>query len=349
MRTPTTLRPGRLGMVDAICFSAKIHDPDQIDDLATLSSAALAAYVWDPRLNPPQEPPLPFNPLGELFSNYGVFEAIAYATGLQVCEVNNLSAQDWRALVQFELDEDRPVLTLGLHGPLRPTLILSSANDRRLTTMTIQRAGADATETVTINRKESPQGTSEDFEHWMVFVREGERAEWAPSIGRLRIDMLRWFVRHSALAKEFFHETRANYAPGQSAITTMGRLLTDELPQLLGEDAPPRAELAAYLDDHLTQLRLGRATASRALVRWAAELDRHPDVACTDLDAARAALLDASAQWAATAALLDTLPPVHTVTLDTLHQLAHTWRLIAPCEQAAQQAVTRALLHLPPP
>jgi hypothetical protein len=334
-------------MVDAICFSAGIDDPAQIDDLATLSSAALAAYVWDPRLNPPQEPALPFNASGELFSNYGVLEAVAYATGLQVCEVNKLSAQDWRALVQFELDERRPVLTLGLHGPLRPTLILSSATERRATTLSIHRAGAAAPETVTLNRKESPQGTSEDFEHWLVFVRAGERAAWAPSIGRLRVDMLRWFVRHGALAKEFFHETRANYVPGLAAISAMARLLSDELPQLLSRDAPPRAELAAYLDDHSEQLRLGRATASRAVARWAAELGSHADVACADLDATRAALREASAQWAATAALLDTLPRADTVTLELLSQRAHTWRLIASCEQAAHQAITRALTHLP--
>jgi hypothetical protein len=335
-------------MVDAVCFIAGLSDPHTLDDLATLSSAALAAYVWDPTLNPPTEPPCPFDASGELFSNYGVFEAIGYATGLQVCEVNNLTPQDWRALVMFELSEDRPVLTMGLHGPLEPTLILDAKLERRVMTLTVLRAGQTDTEQVTLKPQENPQGDSEDFVHWMVFVREGERPDWAPSVGRLRVDLLRWMAKHSHQRKEFFHETRANYAPGLHALTVFARLLTDELPTLLDADAPPREALAAYLRNHLAQLALGRATASRAAVRWADLLDRYPDVVCDDLSATRAALLEAASQWGATAAILEGLAPTQ-ATHEGLHQLAHAWRLIAPCEQAAVAAIERALTHLPQP
>ncbi len=344
MRAPLhPLRPGRLGMVDAICFIGRIEDPATIDDLATLSSAASAAYVWDPAINPPQEPALPFNPSGELFSNYGVFESLAYATGLQVCEVNHLTPQDWRGLVQFELAEDRPVLTLGLRGALTPALIIDATLERRAMHLKVLRAGAAQAEEVTLTSQENPQGDSEDFVHWMVFVREGQRADWAPSIGRLRLDMLRWLARHSHSAKEFFHETRANYAPGLAAQATMARLLRDELPAQLREDAPPRAQLTAYLNDHVAQLAQGRATAARALLRWADELGDWEDTPIRDLEAGRAALRDAAAHWSATAAVLGGLPAQDAITQEALAQLAHAWRVIAPGEQAAAAALGRLL------
>jgi hypothetical protein len=238
------------------------------------------------------------------------------------------------------------VLTLGLGGGLRPVWVEDAEAVTRALRLSVRRVGASGVEEYVLARQDQPQDDSEDFVYWIVFVRPGERAQWAPSRGRLRADAVRWMAKHARQTKELFHETRENYAPGLAALDAMLYLLQGPMVSLLdGAEVSEatRARLNVYLADFFGQLAAGREVASRALVRWADELGEFEDTPCEDVGACRGALLEAAAAWGASGALVGEAGEVGEVRGEAqLKALAGVLRSALSSEEAAGRALARA-------
>ena len=122
MSSLAPLLPGTAGLCQALAAMMSIDQtPDEAmhwQQLWCVSSGALSQYVYDYQINPAYDPERYFSKAGQLFSNWGLFEALGYYTGWEIKEFNHISQQDYWALLSFELSEGRPVLTIGLDGSL---------------------------------------------------------------------------------------------------------------------------------------------------------------------------------------------------------------------------------------
>lgn len=259
------LSPGLVGLVRAV--AASIHAQDEAadaDELLCISSAAFANYVFDPEYNLHEEVRREYSPYADLFSNYGPWASIGYYTGWQIREVSSLASVDLMKLVAFELALGRPIVMLD--ESLQPGL-LTSYDMSSGTKLVADASGR------TWNVDEAKfQDDDEVFDNWMLLVRPGEQEEWAASAARQRIDVLRWTAEHGRNRKEFFQETRENYAPGLMGIQRF-RTFLEDLTDPGG---------VQYADAYTRRLRDARGAAGRVLPRWVDSIVRElaePDVA----------------------------------------------------------------------
>ena len=299
------LLPGALGLVQAVrlimdAVLARGDGPAMPEgvalpswqELACISSAALVHYVYDPEINLAYDPPRVTSVYASLMSNWGVFEALAYETGWDIKELQGISEEDYWALLRFELSQGRPALTLGLDGPLAPTLVVGLEERPYERVAHVLRADGStplsdrAAEPVPMWGRQNAQGEDEVFLNWLVVVRPTLHPDWGSTSRRKRrLRLLRWVTQHARHVKEFFHETRENYAPGLRGFARAQALLASA--------SLSPAELKRWAS-HTQQLAAGRHLASQELRRWALALedDQGHDVAGGDdvelLDAAAA-------------------------------------------------------------
>jgi hypothetical protein len=265
-----------------------------VDELLCVSGAALKNYVYEPGYNRSSEPRA-FSRLGELVCNYGPFESLSYFTGWDVKEFDGISRDDFWKLLQYEVASGRPVLTLGVEGPLGPVLVSGYHNEPRHQTLDVIRAGQSDVETVDLSGVRDVQAGEPSFSNWLVIARPGEQPDWVTSRTRQRLSALRWAASHARSQKEFSHETRENYAPGLRGFQAFLGIVD----AFLESGEAPRAvdsEWARYVSSHVDGLVHGRRAASRRLPDWAKDFG-----ASEELEVADAAAVEASLQAAADA------------------------------------------------
>jgi hypothetical protein len=260
------LGAGLVGLVQAV-GAAMRHQGAEVDadELICVSSAAFSNYVFEPEYNRHEEEPREYSLLGEFFSNYGPWESISYATDWNIAEVNNLPHDEVLKLAAFELASGRPMVTLD--EALRPHLVTGYqiSVDERLLELS-------SGETVAVVEGASLQGDSEVFENWFLLVRPAEQPEWAAPLVRQRINVLRWAIEHGVNQKEFFQETRENYAPGLRGVKRFREFL----------DGLTDPEGVEYAERYIARFAEARRAAGAVLPRWAesiADALDQPDVA----------------------------------------------------------------------
>jgi hypothetical protein len=299
---------GLEGMVEATQWMMRRQAEDEgdvrldLDECICLSGMGFAHYLYRPGLNLYHDDPSVLQwELGALFCNYGVFESLGYFCGFEIQEFDGVPVTDFFKLVAFEIAQGRPVLTLGIGDRAQPALIVGydlGVECRRLRVVHARddldsaAPTRERVETIDVTEHESVQGELEHFHNWSVIVRRGERPDWGASSMRQRLDVLRWAVRHARNQKEFFHETRVNYATGLrawSALEDLAGRITD--PE---RERDERESLGRYLTQHLRQLECARRAAAGRLERWAELLAPEELLDIEDIDAARAGLRRAS-------------------------------------------------------
>lgn len=333
-------QPGALGWVDAahtLATHAALPEHDTLtrEELYTISSAALRTYVWTRALNPHDDTPGAAG-LAALFTNFGITESLSYYTGWAVQSFNGLSRQQLWQLVRFELEDGRALGSLGMGGALAPLLIVGASGRFGTREVFVRRAGAPAgsVEAVALHALGDAQGGSEDFVNWLLTVRPSDDPRARTSRARQRVDVLRWAAQHARTSREFFHETRANYAPGLKGWEATAA----QLAQPDGLDA----EALDALHVHLGELAVGRGAAAATLPAWAEALEPVDGVVVHDLRAARQALRDAADAYAGVAAELSALTAdTPLTTIQQAHQRAHEH------ERHAVRALERAAEQLP--
>lgn len=288
-----TMRPGLLGYCDAVCsfFGAQGYEADR-DELSLVSGIATQHYIYEPGYNRHEEPRRAHSQLALLFNNYGFFESLRYFTGWEVRDFDRIKKVDFWNLATWELSQGRALLTADVAGDLQPAVIVGYERVGSAQTLLAKRrrGGELVDETIDLTRRKNLQ-FDESFENFIVMVRPqdgGGEALVGPD--RQRFDVLRWTVEHHGHDKEFFHETRENYAPGDRG---WQRLL--ELRDSAGPDD------AAYLAEHLEMLTEGRAAAARVLKVWAGRLG-----ALRDSEELEARLAEAGQAYSAVAAAVAT-------------------------------------------
>jgi hypothetical protein len=270
---------GAPALIDALatCLQ-RAGGPDvSTDELSCVTSVAFKNYVYDPALNPFDDPD-PFEREAELLGNYGVFEAFGYYTGYDAREFNGVRPEDLDDLVAFELAQGRPLVTAGVSGPIAPELVMGIEREGPTRLYTLWRAGAGAPARVDLANEASIQQGSFFMRNWIVVVRPGERPDWSASLGRLRLDVLRWAAGHLRAPKELLHETRRNYATGLAAYDAFSRFVSERL-----DDAGEPG--LAFALEHLEALSIARASAAARLPAWADELTGFDDLRVDDLGA----------------------------------------------------------------
>lgn len=326
--------PGTAGLCQALAAMMSLGQaPDEAmswQQLWCISSGALCQYVYDYEINPAYEPERYFSKAGQLFSNWGLFEALGYYTGWEIKEFNHISQQDYWALLSFELSQGRPVLTVGLDGPLDPVLIVGCEEAMASRTAHVLRAGASAPEAVPMWAMANAQGDHEAFSNWLVVARPGERTPWSGSLTKQRLRTLRWVTQHARRLKEFFHETRENYAPGLHGFERASALIAQ---------APTIPGAPEFWLEHIRLMSLGRQAASSCLTLWADEIVGVEDVHVISQADAQAALLEAAAAYGRVGQQLGAM-------LDddlSFEQLSQGYKQAAIAEREAIEALERLL------
>ncbi|MEC9398174.1 MAG: hypothetical protein VX475_11165 [Myxococcota bacterium] len=270
-------RSGALGMLDILLQVMGARD--HFDEYASLTSAGAKTYVhdWDVNLTDEAGEPIYHTLRSGYFSNYGVFESLGYSSGWDIKEFNFLKLSAVVPLLAYELLQGRAMLSMmEIEGELEPVALVGVDAGATWLKVMVQRIGSDVPEERDLWGQGSLQGEDEDFVNWCVVARPGERAEWAASRGKQRHDLIAWLCTHARSKKEFFHETRANYAPG-----LYGQRRFAELLELLGEDAFRAAQLergiARYITAYMNQYIEGRAAFARSLSAWGDELGASED------------------------------------------------------------------------
>lgn len=268
-RDPVDLAPGLVGLVQAVAALMRA-DPTE---LLGISSAAFCNYVFDPEINRHEADRREFSPLAALFSNYGPWESIGYYTGWEVREVNALGDVDTLKVVVFEIDQRRPVVTLT--PMLEPALVTGyriSVDER----VVLSTRGE-----LVVRGEQRLQAGHEIFRNWMLLVRPSEQPAWAATQARQRLDVLRWAAEHGQGPKEFFQETRENYASGLAALDRFRGMLEG-----LSDPAT-----ITYAEQYMRSLQAARDAAATCLERWASSVAAEasaPEVEPLLLEASRA-------------------------------------------------------------
>jgi|GEM_PF-3841322 len=290
-------RSGALGMLDILLQI--MGERERFDEYASLTSAGIKTYVHDWEVNLPDADGEQryYTLRSGYFSNYGVFESLGYASGWDIKEFNFLKLSDVVQLLAYELVQGRALLSMmEVDGALEPVALVGVDAGATWLKVMMQRIGSDTAEERDLWGQESLQGEDEDFVNWCVVARPGERADWAASIGKLRHDLITWACTHARSRKEFFHETRANYAPGLHG----QRRFVELLELLMDEDfllAQREKGIARYVSAYVNQYIEGRAAFERCLPLWAAELGENEDEPWGDREAVSELLLAASAHY----------------------------------------------------
>ena len=336
MSSLAPLLSGTAGLCQALAAMMSIDQtPDEAmhwQQLWCVSSGALSQYVYDYQINPAYDPERYFSKAGQLFSNWGLFEALGYYTGWEIKEFNHISQQDYWALLSFELSEGRPVLTIGLDGSLDPVLVVGCEEAMASRTAYVIRAGAEAAspEAVPMWAMANAQGDSEAFSNWLVVARPGERSPWSGSSTKQRLRALRWVTQHARRIKEFFHETRENYAPGLHGFARASALIAQ---------APTVPGGPEFWLEHIKLISMGRMAAASCLPLWADELEGVEDVNIIEIAAAKAALLEAAHAYGRVGQQLGALLEDDL----SFEQLAHGYSQAAVAEREAIEALERLL------
>lgn len=308
--------PALTGLVEAAGLALRRLDYELSDDeLLAISSAAFCNYVFDPKDNQHEDPARAFSRHGGYFSNYGPWESIGYYTGAEMRELTDIKGVDLAKLVAFELAHDRVIVTLD--SDLQPRLVTSYA-------VSIEQRVAvldDGTRLDLASDALDWQGDHEIFRNWMLLVRPGTRADWAAPSTRQRVDVLRWAAQHARTSKEFFQETRENYAPGLTGL----KVFADFLRTVTDPDG------AAYAQDYLTSLGRARRAAAWAGRQWADEVAEYLAV-----DAVAPQLREAADGWTRVADAIEQA--------DTLQGAIDD---VVAGEEAAVAALHRASPHFP--
>lgn len=283
------------GLVGLVQAAARVIGEDA-DELVAISSAAFCSYVYDPRYNQHEDTLRAYSPYALLFSNYGPWASIGNYTGRDIREVSALSAVETLKVVMFEIEHGRPLVTLT--SDLEPAVVTGyriGVEERTLITS----HGA-----VELRDDHRLQGASEVFVNWLMLLRPGEARDWATPKVRQRVNVLRWAVEHGHNPKEFFQETRENYAPGLVGLQRLRASL-----EQINDPAD-----AAFAERNVRMLAEQRGCAAVATRRWADDIATYLEVAevAPQLhDAARAyeeashALRDAETLSAALDAAID--------------------------------------------
>lgn len=303
-----------------------------LDELWCVTGAAFSNYVFEPEYNPVEERARGFCEEGELFSNYGTIESFGGYTGMEVREFNFLSAEDFTKLVAFELMQGRAVLTMGIEGPRQPQLITGiDAGAQHRKVRVVDAAGPERW--LDIWGLDSAQGDDEDFVNWCVIMRFGERSVWSLSHNKLRINAVRWAIKHGQARKEFFHETRINYAPGLRGLESMSA----QLGALVG------AELSAgwrrYLGAHVRGLIEGSEAIVARLPAWCDDLLEDEAISVRDEVALRESAEQAVRAYEAGAAALSG----HAPAVEVSAEFISAYNEFAGCVGDALDALARVL------
>lgn len=266
---------GGVGIVDGlmamVSHAARDQEEGELsrDELMVMTSVAGKHYVYEEKYNPEYEPARYFSQKGELFSNYGIFESFEQHVGWEVREFNFLSAGDLARLLAFEFQEGRVVLSWGLSGA--PEVVWLTGMVASPSRFEVTYVGGDGEVKTLDLRGEggSLQGESEeDLVNWCVVARPKPRAArevaWALGEDRRRALVLGWCVRHGRSRKEFFHETRENYATGLAAYETLAGSVTARHESMRG-DEEARERLLAQVRWHGRELSEGRGAMARML------------------------------------------------------------------------------------
>lgn len=272
------LAPGIVGLVQAVAHLAG----EDADELVGISSAAFCNYAFDPSYNQHEDTPREYSPHALLFSNYGPWPSIEYYAAREVREVTALPAVDTLKVVVFEIDNERPIVTLT--PSLEPAIV------------TGYRVGVDERVVITthgeveVRDDRRLQGDEDIFRNWLLLVRPGGVQEWAAPRVRQQINVLRWAVEHGSSPKEFFQETTENYAPGLQGVRRLRAFL----------DTVADAAAAHFAEQHVAMLAEQRRCAAVCVRRWASNIAAATEVAAVETELAGAADAYAAAHDALT-------------------------------------------------
>ena len=309
---------GTLGLLQALHHLLHTHDPvatPSLQELWCISGAASSLYVFDPTLNLPDARGHleDFHPSGDLFSNYGVFEALAYTTGWDLKEINFISRTDLLSLVSFELARGRPVLSLGLgRSLLTPALIRGMDASHAAPVWQVQYAtepAPQAFDTAQMTWAQPQMADEEIWRNWCLIARPGARPEWAASLDKSRMQLLKWTVSHMHNPREFFHETQLNYATGIAALHTLERMAKN--PQ-----SPAHSD---YLTFTLHRLHTAWSALADRLPSWASEGVHSPDLSCSSPTTLADALSQAADHYTHAASCIH--QPAHTQFDPLIHHI----------------------------
>ncbi|MGM0557416.1 MAG: hypothetical protein ACQEVA_13620 [Myxococcota bacterium] len=278
---------GLVGVIEALYAGLELELGDDAPDareLMCMSGVAFKNYVYEPQFNQFEDPGREFSNEAHFVCNYGPFESLAYYTGFDIKEFNGISRDDFWTLLRVELSSGRPVISMGLKGPLQPALVTAYDESEHAPQVTVARARTGETEDVDLTGEAKMQGDSESFSNWLVIARPGEASEWTPSANRQRLRVLRWVESHAQRPKEFSQETRENYAPGLRGFDAFQRFLEGHAAEDF-EDF----NLVDYALTHVEELAHGRRAAATRLPRWGEELRDDENIALNDADAIVAA------------------------------------------------------------
>lgn len=257
---------GGAGLIDALMDVVGHVDASvslDRDEVLCLTSVGFKHYVYEPEYNPAYEPPRRVSDKARLFSNYGIIESFGQHMGWEIMELNFIGAGDLARLLAYEFASDRVVLTWasidGESSPSWHAVVSVDASPARFVVELMDGAGGRHEVDVT-QRGGSLQGEAdEDFVNWCVVVRPGEHASWALTLEKRRALVCRWGVKHGSGRKEFFHETRENYAVGLTAYRSlMGVMRQGDL----------SARERDVLVQHIEELREGRGALAQRLPVW---------------------------------------------------------------------------------
>ncbi len=267
---------GGAGLVDAVLdMMAHVEGTRRWDrdELLSLTSVGFKHYVYEPSYNPAYEPPRWVSSKGRLFSNYGIVESMGQHTGWEVMELNFIGAGDLAKLLAYEFAASRVVLTWApVEEGGEPGWHVLVSLDASPARFIVGMMGVDGVvhEVDVTARGGSVQGSEEeDLVNWCVVARPGEQAPWTLSLEKRRELVCRWGIKHARTSKEFFHETRENYAVGLSGYASLARVLSS------GEEFS-----AEVVRRHVEELYQGRRALSRRLGAWGSEAAWKDAAAC---------------------------------------------------------------------
>lgn len=269
---PRAWGSGGVGLIDALIDVVGDLDASvslDRDEVLCLTSVGFKHYVYDPEYNPAYEPPRRVSQKACLFSNYGITESFGQHTGWEVMELNFIGAGDLAKLLAYEFASDRVVLTWasidGESSPAWHAVVSVDASPARFIVELMDGVGERHEVDVT-GRGGSLQGEGdEDLVNWCVVVRPGEHAPWALTLEKRRALVCRWGVKHTSGRKEFFHETRENYAVGLTAYQSLIGVVRQESLSDQERDV---------LVQHIKELSEGRRALAQRLPKWGEDFAR---------------------------------------------------------------------------